>query len=784
MSSDIFGSYDYENVPLSQPVAEVAPKQGSTPSFDFGDYDTSPFESNDQYDSSPSVGSQSSPYFGQYSAYTPEQYQALSPEMKQTLQNYSPLEGFAKGALSTATLGLSESPNSYNAISYGALGGTGSLDKLPDMSVQPYMSGSGAGGSVGMLAPIAPIVKGVQVGGKAITKAIPALGRAAEAYPAVARTAGAAATGATYGAAKQTGNIAEGKEFNIGEIPYDAMIFSLMHGTGEVGLKAFRWFKGLSPTEKTQLLQEKILPSNLPESDREYARIIADRINHIEPQASLPGGGPQQIPSAQGPIQGKVTKGGQPIAAKPQAALLSPKQQLTQESEQLVHSPKKMMETVGKIFSEELPNSVNAGKQLMGQVRKQSEALYGRANKAYDYVEEANTGLSDINTSLINDAQNIVEELSALEPRTPAQQKLLSASKNIIKKGATIDKEGNITGYLPIENNFLLKEMRVLRKEIDYDFRYGNEGNIVKPLINKMSNAVESAAVNAGRPEAVQASKAANKLYAEWADTYASKYTTPYRRASNKDYKKGWSSALSTDNANVLIPILRTTPEGNVIANQIERAIVERKLGKNFYDPSKDALALESTFKELEGVIPPDKLNQARQQFVQASEQQAKSVKLAKEAERAPISTSSLKGKRITNDTKRIAKVTKRKVDEVQNLTNSPDGNEELLQFAKDHPELADNVGRMQDIKLRDIMYEGKISGNPTGKKLGELWNTKKNFDILSSIRGLEEAREIRQAALELGDNVITIDNINKLLKLGKIAYRGAKGVSLLMSLL
>jgi hypothetical protein len=188
-------------------------------------------------------------YFGQYAPYSPEQYEALSPEKKQELQEYSPLQGVAKGVLSGATKSFSETYPAVFGLAGMALGKT--------FPIEEHETGAGFGEFLGEAAPIG---LGLKVA-LAPLKFIPTAYKwGTRAY----KTGAATLVGSGLEAAKE---LAKGQDFDPFEIAKQGVTF----GAGDVLIRSamkyvpavYNWVKGLKPSQRAELLVEGAIPSDM-----------------------------------------------------------------------------------------------------------------------------------------------------------------------------------------------------------------------------------------------------------------------------------------------------------------------------------------------------------------------------------------------------------------------------------------------------------------------------------------------------------------------------------------
>jgi hypothetical protein len=187
------------------------------------------------------------PYFGQYAHLTPSEYKKLSPEKKKELQEYSPLKGFAKGALSGLTLGATE--------------------HIPGLKPEEHEAGSGIGEFVGAAAPIAGILKVASYPFNAIKGllGIPLeltkkTGLGARAISHALDISKSATVGAGHSLGKQT---IKGEGISGREVAEEAAMFGGTHALISGVIGGGRWLNSLRTGQRAKLLSEGVIGADL-----------------------------------------------------------------------------------------------------------------------------------------------------------------------------------------------------------------------------------------------------------------------------------------------------------------------------------------------------------------------------------------------------------------------------------------------------------------------------------------------------------------------------------------
>lgn len=173
--------------------------------------------------------------------------------------NYKISEGITKGVLHGASLGYSEKIPGFKPTGE-ELPGTVGFGEM--VGALPLLTGIGRGIS---------FLVGLTGFGAATGLAGTAIG-----------VGEAAATGATYGLAKETAKATRGEEFKPENIGWEALMFGALHGAFSAGSAGFKWIAGLKPGQQSQLLVDHVIPEGLkPNQYKFYQDELVPEIQNI-----------------------------------------------------------------------------------------------------------------------------------------------------------------------------------------------------------------------------------------------------------------------------------------------------------------------------------------------------------------------------------------------------------------------------------------------------------------------------------------------------------------------
>jgi hypothetical protein len=644
-------------------------------------------------------------------AVTPEQYKNMS--MREKIQYAENLEKEQRYERSKAF-----TKNFASELSFGA---TENVEALkPEEGEDPIAGFEGK--ALGAVLPIAGAAKLIGYGLKGASLAA---SKGPKALQYLSRFAHGFGTGGLYESGKQAVNAASGKEVELSQIPITGALF----GAGETLIQAFgdvgRRFLQMSPKHQAEILEQQIIPKDLPKSQYETAeemlKLIKERQRNNFPEFPPVGGSP---PSGSSPGLGnRVSRLGEDLGLRP-----VPQQ-----------NPPDLRDQVGNLFSQNrFYNSTQAGHAYRNEIMAIDENVYRRVNELYKKSRELNSQINEIHPNLVGRLQHRISNLQAIPEPSDVQRRLLRGSENILDSLATLGENGEITGYLPINNQVLIEQVQSLRQIIDYDFAHGDTKNIFRTLINELQDAALGAAQSSGTPEAATAIKEAKNAYRMWVETFDNDYVRPFRDASNQDYSKLYKSALDFDESNMLSRILITTPRGQELINASTREIVEKNLSKYFDNPRNvNPRDFDKAVRELEAVITPEQAQQIRNLF--------------RESARRPNFRAVQRIHQPTNEEIIAAKYVDKKPEDIQKLMNSRSGIKQLREDFSGSDQKRELFDKLSKQKIRSVLREGNIEKDFTGDDLYKFLNKESNYEIFSEMLGEAETESLRQSAKAIG---------------------------------
>lgn len=437
---------------------------------------------------------------------------------------------------------------------------------------------------------------------------------------------------------------------------------------------------------------------------------------------------------------------------------------------------------VGNIVSKnEITNTTNAGRANVEAIRANDAIDYANVNAKYKVSDQLNEKVNTIHPNLVQELTSQRNELLSIPEPSPPQKQRLTAIEKILDKLRTVDSDGNITGFIEINNRVLQEQAKAFRYFMDFNFEHGNARGIFTPTVNSLENAVEFGARTTGNAEAAEASQEARASYRQWAQDYDNPYIRPYRDTRNMDFSKTFKGSLDVDEFKMVDNILSRSNAGQQLSATTKRALVEKTLGKFLENPhGANGKEFQLALRELSPVLTSEETNVIRQTFNEARNRPSlitrrPSPPNLKEIPNAKIPLFNKEkpaGKQVTSTkipSKKFEETPAMKIaskemnmtpEEIRKLANSPSGMTKLKE--KVSPDVYKKIGHQ---RAQEIVYGGEVKPNLTGKKVFNRVNEGDNFSMLSKILGEEEAQAFLDAAEQIGEKSFTTENIKKHIK-------------------
>jgi len=446
---------------------------------------------------------------------------------------------------------------------------------------------------------------------------------------------------------------------------------------------------------------------------------------------------------------------------------------------------------IGNIFS---PNKVRSNSELgaanQTAIQANDAVDYSEVNRAYTLSEQLNSQVQTIHQNLSMNLLDRMHDIARIPSPSQPQRQLQGVITEILRNLVVMNEEGAITGFIPMGNRVLQEQAKSLRSYMDFNFQHGNMKGEFTPVVNAIEDAIDFAATSTGNIQAADANDQARALYRQWALDYNNDYIRPYRDTTNHSHEQLFESSLNIDNFRMVDNILNRSNAGQRLSGITKRSLIEKELSK-FIDNPNTARSrhFDDTLNNLNPILSPNERSQIQDVFFKPTfhprrvsnieQPEPPSLKPEPIAENIPLLAKKSGAKKEITEVKvpvkeklkptkemlAAEKILKMKPGQLQKLANTPDGFHELkglLSTSPNKEKLYEKIGKQ---KIMELMNEGNIKKNYTGKELFNVINKGRNYEMFSAILGEDAAQDLLITTQELSDKQFTVENVKKLLK-------------------
>lgn len=442
---------------------------------------------------------------------------------------------------------------------------------------------------------------------------------------------------------------------------------------------------------------------------------------------------------------------------------------------------------IGSIFSPDIvTNESKQGMNITQGIRANDAIDYDNVNKAYDRSRALNQEITVIQPNLTQDLIGERNRLMQVPKLSPPEEQKLSVINEILQKIAVFNENGNISTFIPINNNILEEQAKALRYFMDFNFQHGNTKGIFSPLVQQIEDAIELGANFVGNIEAAQANKTARTLYRQWAEDYNNDYIRPFRDTTNQSYIKLFEKTLDPDVYPVVNNILMRSQAGQEISSQIRRSLVEEHL-KPFFDNPRtiDPQKLEDAFKKIREVVTPSEERLIKNEFSKERRRPVIEGKKTKKVEKPevpqPKELQNAKIPAFTKQKRPIKEITEISIPKKPTVKETPSmkAASKLMEISPEQAiKKSNSISGLREMKqdlpdalfkkigkdkVREILYEGHVEKTFTGSELYEIVSKSNNYEMLNEILGEEAAAEMLVISKQLGKKEATVSTMRKL---------------------
>ena len=464
------------------------------------------------------------------------------------------------------------------------------------------------------------------------------------------------------------------------------------------------------------------------------------------------------------PLEGRVTKGGEPISRQP------PKYKIGGKENQ----KENILNTISPTESESAMKAGESQKDILNKTNREchtySEDLYTNAGELNEEVRGYHTNLMD---QLVNRYKKleIVPELSGVEK---SLQSNIRATLNEIadfEGGAlTISGENSKIGSRiatakEASNPALIGQVKSIGRHVQHDFIQGKPSNIFNPVSKEIRDSAYAAAEASGIPEAESSLRAANEAYTQYNKIYNNKYINPLRDPGNRDYIKFYDELVSNqDYFREVEKAIGHTEEGANLLKQAQRDLADKKLSPFVKEPALIRTpGYRKTIKELSDTIPAKQMKSVKSGMEElVPKKLRKSGKDLTPAPKQPIDSKKLLDQS-EKDIKAMARYGNKRTEEVRTLLDSRTGIRQLKRDLSGSKRGMEIFNKNAKMKAGEIVRGNKVKGDYTGNTIKKTLNETKNYELLSELTSPAEAEQALEIAERLGKKQVTRDNIAKM---------------------
>jgi len=637
--------------------------------------------------------------------------------------------------------------------------------------------GVGAVETAGALLPITGIATGLTSAAKYVAPTISAM-RGFDILTSIG-------TGATYKVAQKA--IEEGKTATPGEVFGEAALFGGTHLAGKALIagakgigKGYKWARGLFEGPKPAEIIDPLI-HGAPE--RPYlAQSEAAEALHQKALAEHA----QKVEAAKKAIEAE----NQAAQAEYQKALNTSSQNTPKTQTQNITHPtiktaraRSDAEQVFNdvIYPQRIVDPAKAGEQVTKNFRKLQNDSWDAVNHVYTASKEAMKGIQGERGYLLSKLQSRMREWKGYPPNSE-QAAMASEARRISEKLIIRDPETKAVQMRDdVTQESLIREIQEINTKLRDPYMPGNQKNMWRVLRNDLEEGVTQFNKETGNEAATEIWNEARALRRQFSETFDNKYVEKFTDPANYDFIANLESLENPDNFRRVQNLLLQMPGGQQISTNIEREIVNNKLGKYFENPLKhNPQDIAADIDKLSSVISPEKQSQLRQMFdLEFSGAQLTPGGKAPPPPPKPIVPSVQKvPKPPTPKTpKEIKAPQKLKASQIERKFNDVDDIKEMRQALP--PEV------FQKNKLhkgKDILFGGQHKARPTGNILKERMLDTHDREILIELYGEHNFNIVLKMAEEAGEKELTREFVKKVATKAGLASGGAGKLIFLLS--
>ena len=629
--------------------------------------------------------------------------------------------------------------------------------------------GVGAVEAAGALIPITGIASGLTAAAKYAAPTISAM-RGFDILTSIG-------TGATYAAGKKA--IGEGKTATSGEVLEEAALFGGGHllGKGVIAAakgikKGYKWartlFEGPKPEEIIDPLihgaPERPYLAQSEAAEALHQKALAEHAQKVEAANKVI---EAENLAAQAEYEKALNTSSQNISKTPTQATAQPPIKTARarsDAEQVFNDV---------IYPQRIVDPAKAGEQITKNFRKLQKDAWEAVNHVYTASKEAMKGIEGERGYLLNKLQSRIREWKGYPPNSE-QAAMASEARRIKEKLITRNPETKAVKMRPdVSQESLIREIQEINTKLRDPYMPGNQKNMWRVLRNDLEEGVTQFNKETGNEAATEIWNDARALRRKYSETFDNKYVEKFTDPDNYDYIANLTSLENPDNFRRVQSLVLQMPGGKQISSNIEREIVNNKLGKYFENPLKhNPQDIAADIDKLSSVISPEKQSQLRQMF----DLEFEGAQLTPGGKAPPpppkpaqIVTQKVPKPPTPKTAKEIKEPKKLKASQIERKFNDVD---DIKEMRKALPPDVFQKNRLH--KGKDILFGGKYKDRPTGNTLKERMLDTHDREILIELYGEKNFNTVLKMAEEAGEKELTKEFVKKVAIKAGLASGGA----------
>lgn len=227
-----------------------------------------------------------------------------------------------------------------------------------------------------------------------------------------------------------------------------------------------------------------------------------------------------------------------------------------------------------RIAPVEFRTTAEAGETLKNVAQEIKTPIKEEFNHRWeDFSQKVKALPESIEIQLSKDLESFIENKrgSLLLGESAPESRVLRAAENLFERLGS-----EVNGFRGVTVDELIKTKRTLADVADYEFGGSNFESAYKKLVEDVNLAIDRNIAKSS-PELSQEYRSLNSDYSTFKNTFENKNVLPLFEPKNQNYNSIYTQFVNNpDKLQALETILRATPEGQQVLNQVKRDFAQR----------------------------------------------------------------------------------------------------------------------------------------------------------------------------------------------------------------